>query len=294
MKANKPDRMKNQRGSAMLMVLIALAFGSLFIPTMLNHTYTATVGASIAEEQFEDKYNADAAIEYTLWQLKNNVDGLTDELGSLNPSEESTITINGEEIPVTTEISFTPESDEGAFTIPGTQSGIHLSVALEVRATPWVGPGQKAYFTHVVYVYNSGTANVHLKELFVRLDPELKYLEQSYDGPDAVLTKTQVNDQWELLFDFDQPLPTLKSKDMMVITLVAWTSKDMGDYTFTSEGWVKYAAFQEDAVEVFNGESGAASFGLYDITTTVGSYTILVNVGITETGEIVIRSYQIQ
>lgn len=41
----------------------------------------------------------------------------------------------------------------------------------------------------------------------------------------------------------------------------------------------------------YSGESGLASFGLYDVTVTIGSYTVLVNVGITEEGEIVLRSW---
>ncbi|GAI01234.1 unnamed protein product, partial [marine sediment metagenome] len=40
--------------------------------------------------------------------------------------------------------------------------------------------------------------------------------------------------------------------------------------------------------------SGPASFGLYDITVSIGGYAVLVNVGITEEGELVIRSWQIQ
>jgi len=56
---------------------------------------------------------------------------------------------------------------------------------------------------------------------------------------------------------------------------------------------VTYAGFEEEGV-VYSGESGIASFGLYDITVTVGSYTYLVNVGITEEGEIILRSWQLQ
>lgn len=80
----------------------------------------------------------------------------------------------------------------------------------------------------------------------------------------------------------------------MTITFITWAKKDMGEHVFTSEGWVSYAAFQEEEVECFSGESGVASFGLYDICTTVGSQTLLINVGITEEGDLVIRSYQYQ
>ena len=60
-------------------------------------------------------------------------------------------------------------------------------------------------------------------------------------------------------------------------------------------GYVSYAAFGSEEEELFEGECGPGTIGCYyDITTTAGSYTIRVNVGITEEGEIVILSYQIQ
>jgi len=68
----------------------------------------------------------------------------------------------------------------------------------------------------------------------------------------------------------------------------------MGEHTYSGSGWVTYAGFEEDEATNYSGESGLASFGLYDVTVTIGSYTVLVNVGITEEGEIVLRSWQIQ
>ncbi len=65
----------------------------------------------------------------------------------------------------------------------------------------------------------------------------------------------------------------------------------MGELTYSGSGWVGYAGFEEDEAVSYSGESGLASFGPYDVTVTVGSYTVLVNVGITEEGEIVLRSW---
>ena len=58
----------------------------------------------------------------------------------------------------------------------------------------------------------------------------------------------------------------------------------MGEHSYQGSGYVTYAGFEEEGV-LYSGGSGIASFGLYDITVTVGSYTYLVNVGITEEGE---------
>jgi hypothetical protein len=286
--------MERQRGSAFILVLIALALGSLLITPTLNYVSTGITEARVSKELLLNEYAADAAIEYGMWQLKYNVDGIIDGLNVENPSSSTSITVNGIEVPVTTEISFSPDDGEGAFTAPPSESGIHLAVALAIMPTVWAPAGQKCYATHLVYIYNYGTATIHLKGLFQELDPALTYVEGSYEGPGADLTKTSVGDHWELYFDFTKPLPKLRSQEMMCISFTAWTSQNMGADSFSGGGRASYAAFQEDEILTYSGESGAASFGLYDITVTVGSYTVLVNVGVTEEGEIVMRSWQIQ
>ena len=294
MAGNDTGKMRKQKGMALALTLMALAVGSLLIIPTLNFVYSGTINTRIAEEYTLEQYTAEAAAEFALWQLKYNVDDITDLLDMDNPSHEDSVVINGIEIPIITEVSFSPESDDGSFTTPGTTSGIHIAAALEIRPSSWCKAGQKNYLTHIVYIYNYGTSAVHLKGLFQRFDPALKYVQDSYDGPSASVTKSLVGECWEISCDFDNPLPTLHSGEIMTITFITWAKKDMGDHVFNSEGWVSYAAFQEEEVECFSGESGVASFGLYDICTTVGSQTLLINVGVTEEGELVIRSYQFQ
>ena len=291
---NKSDSVNRQRGSGLVMVLIALAVGAMLIPTTLNYVYTGLRATPISERLLLDQYTADAAIEYGLWQLKYNVDNVTGELSILNPSSNSTIIVNGEEVTLNTEISMSPTSDNGTFSMPAIQSGIHIAVGLDVLQQVWTKAGNKAYVTHVIYVYNYGTSATHLKALFQELDPRLNYVPGSYIGPDADLTKSPVGDHWELLFEFDEPQPKLNSLDWMVITFSTWTFDEMGEHEYQGSGWVEYAGFQEDAIEAYDGESGPASFGLYDLTVTVGSYTFMVNAGVTTEGEVVIRSWQVE
>jgi len=291
MKNRKLEGMNRQRGQALILVLIALALGSLIITPTLNYVNTGLLETRVSKKVLLKQYAADAAVEYSLWQLQYNIDGLTDQLGPENPSSNTSVTANGMEVSVTTEISYSPQSDNGSFTVPASVPGTHLAVALDILAPVWTKSANEAYIPHMVYIYNYGTSAVHLKGLFQQLGPDLTYLEGSYEGADADLTKIHVDDHWELYFDFAEPLPKLEAQEIMVITFTTWATKDMGEYTFSGDGWVSYAAFQE---ECFSGESGTAAFGLYDITVTIGSSTLLVNVGITEEGEIVLRSYQFQ
>ena len=39
----------------------------------------------------------------------------------------------------------------------------------------------------------------------------------------------------------------------------------MGEPTYSGSGWVSYAGFDEDEAVSYSGESGLASFGLYDV-----------------------------
>jgi len=286
--------MNRQRGHVLILVLIVLAVGSLLITPMLRYVFTGLKEADISKELLLKQYAADAGVEYSLWQLKYNVDGLTDQLSPENPSCSTSITVNGIDVPVTTEISQSPQSGNGSFTIPPPESGIHLAVALEITSPSWSGSGQIAYLTHIVSIYNYGTSAVHLKALLQQLDPYLEYVSGSYEGPNAELTKTYVNDHWELHFDFREPLPRLGTQEAMFITFIASAEEDMGEHAYSGSGEVSYAGFEEEEVLSYSGESGTAAFGLYDLTITIGSYTVLVNVGITEEGEIIVRSWQIQ
>jgi len=283
-----------QRGAGLILVLIALAVGSMLITPTLNYVYTGLRETPIREQLLLEQYTADAAIEYGLWQLGYNVDNITGMLSIDNPSTSSSIMVNGTEVTITTEISQSPQSESGSFTVPPRQSGIHLAVALEILPPVWSRAGNKIYLTHIIYIFNYGTSAVHLKSVFQQLDPGLTYVPQSYEGPNADLTKTHVGDHWELYFDFTQPLPKINTQDWMVIHFTTWSGDDMGEQTYSGSGWVKYAGFEEDEVEAYAGDSGPSSVGLYDLTVSVGSYTLLVNAGVTEAGEVVVRSWQVE
>ncbi len=294
----RSDNMNNQRGQALILVLIALALGSLLITPTLNYVSTGLLETRLLKQQLLEQYAADAAVEYSLWQLKYNVDGLTDQLDPENPSSNTTITVNGMEVPITTEITQSPLGDTWPFPVPSTQQGIHLDAALVIEAPIFPGDGQTAYFVHKVYMYNSGTSETHMKAVFQRLDPSFTYVEGSYEGPPANLTKTYVSDHWELYFDFATPLPSLEPEEATFISFLASTTGDIDEIsqnTYLGNGWVEYAAFEAEDGALFDGEYALKNFGYYyDITVTIGSYTYLVNVGITEEGEIVVRSWQLQ
>ena len=79
MKIGILKKAKRQRGAALILVLISVAAGSLLVIPTLNYVYTGLQETRIADRLLLEQYSADAAIEYGLWQLENNVDNITDE-----------------------------------------------------------------------------------------------------------------------------------------------------------------------------------------------------------------------
>ena len=133
MPKRRPEVANSQRGQALILVLIALALGSLLITPTLRYVNTGLLETRISKQQLFEQYAADAAVEYGLWQLKYNVDDFTDQLNPENPSANSLpITVNGIEVPITTEITQSPLGEDWPFPVPESQSGIHLTTALVI------------------------------------------------------------------------------------------------------------------------------------------------------------------
>ena len=277
----------------MLMVLLVLGVGSAVIVPTLNSVGSGLVQMRVHQNFLEEQYAVDSAVEYISWQLKYDVDGIQEELTPGGDGVDDTINVNGIDVPVVTEITQSPVGEEWPFPVPIAESGIHLSTALAIQAPYW--DGETAYFPHIVYVYNSGGATTHIKSIFQELDPRLTYVPDSYQGPDAELIMNYAENHWELSFDMDTPLPSLGAGEATFITFLTSTTEEVGEDAYEGEGVVYYAAFGSEEGEIFSGEYALSNIGAYyDITATAGSYTVLVNVGITEEGELIIRSYQVQ
>jgi len=285
---------KGQSGQAFILVLIALALGSMIVTPTLNYVVTGLTDVRIAEEHLLEQYTADAGVEFAMWQLKYDIDGMASGLNPENPSSNTTVSVNGVEIPIQTSITQSSVGEDWPLPIPASVQGVHLDAALVIEP-PYFSPDEEtAYFKHRVYMYNSGSSAVHLKAVFQQLDPQFAYLEGSYTGPEADLTMDYIGDQWELYFDFASPLPGLSENEATFISFTVTADGDISD-NYSSNGWVEYAAFEGEEGALFEGEYTLTTIGhYYDITVTSGSYTILANVGVTEEGEVILRSYQFQ
>ena len=112
MENRKLQGMKRQRGTALILVLIALALGSLLITPMLNYVHTGLIETRISKELLLEQYAADSGVEYALLQLRNNAGAYVQ-----TPLQEE-FTINNGTVNVTVEYE-----GGGIFKITSTAAG---------------------------------------------------------------------------------------------------------------------------------------------------------------------------
>jgi len=77
--------MKNgEKGQAVVIALVLVAFGGLVIAPFLGHASTDLMGAQHYEATMTEQYAGDAGVEHAIWRLK--YDGLADELSGTENS----------------------------------------------------------------------------------------------------------------------------------------------------------------------------------------------------------------
>ncbi len=100
MSQESESRPGRDRGFVLVIVLLVLVVGALSIPPTLMYMGTGLKAAQVSEKRLLEEYAAEAAVEYSLWQIAYNIDGIVDGLSVENPVAITTLTING--IDVTT------------------------------------------------------------------------------------------------------------------------------------------------------------------------------------------------
>jgi hypothetical protein len=78
--------MKNEKGQAVVIALVIVAFGGLVITPFLGHASSDLMGVQHYETTMTEQYAGDAGVEHAIWRLK--YDGLADELSGTGNSTE--------------------------------------------------------------------------------------------------------------------------------------------------------------------------------------------------------------
>ncbi len=156
----KLQGMKRQRGTALILVLIVLALGSLLITPMLNYVHTGLIETRISKESLLEQYAADSGVEYALLQLRNNAGAYAQ-----TPLQEE-FTLNNGTVNVTVEYE-----GGGIFKVTSTAAGgsygsitIESYVKLDVGSFSYAVAAKDLVTLHNTLVDsrpNPGGGNIH-------------------------------------------------------------------------------------------------------------------------------------
>ena len=284
-------RKEGERGYVLILALMVLCFGTLIIIPTLNHVNTGLLSTRVSKEHLYKHYANDGAVEYSLWLLTYNVDGIVDSLNMTDPGYATTVTLNGIEVPISIEIALSGVGGEPG-PLPPTESGIHLEAVLEVEPS-WAPAGEYTDFQFTVHARNYGESRVGLKGLLLILAPNFEYIDGSYAGPEGEFTQTWVTDHWELLWDFTTPLPKVESESSYPIPFGIRGFLETGAHADFGTGYIYYSAWGEQVVLQAGNLLDNIAIGLYDITASGTMFRILASAGIYETGT-GLNSYQIE
>jgi len=97
--------MKNEKGQALLLSLLAMTVGMLVISPFLGHAGSSLTGSRIYQQAIIEQYSADAGIEWAMWKLKNNPELTIVTTYDTTPLEPIPSEINSSSFP-NTEIRF--------------------------------------------------------------------------------------------------------------------------------------------------------------------------------------------
>ncbi len=272
--------MNSEEGQALPLALLALAVGMLVIAPFAGHASSSLIGSRIYEQAITEQYSADAGVEWAIWQLKYN--GLTDSLTAENPTANYSITSNNMTGNITVtriEDTFPPEPPPDP---EGSQSWrVQVAKSVDPDSAPL---GQPTTFTYTVYIENVSTSEVHLAEV-----RDLLPIGFIYTGTvsglitTAELTQNLVDGQWELVWAFSSPLPSVSAGETATQVFQATATLEEQDIYWNTV-WVVASPGSVGEIGAGSGAPVGESPYVYDIVSDAEGTTIRARASISDTG----------
>jgi len=220
---------KDERGQALLLVLILMLLGGLIVTPLLSHMGTGLkVGKEVYEEKMYRLYAADSGVEDALWQIKN--DKLTDLFGigynqynygypyPYPPSHP--VVVNNKNVAVTIENVWIPK-----ITAPGnadealkiarfgnTNGESQVTPRLIITGSPSQTNPATQYQIGINYYYGSeGTDALKVQSIGIWLPPGFHYVSGSSNLTGASENKTPYKSGEAVVWTFSSPYPMFKN-----------------------------------------------------------------------------------
>ena len=242
----------NQRGTALILVLIVFSVGSLTIVPFLDYTRSSLHDVGASSGSLRDRYAAEAGAQHGFWQL-TDMEGFAE---SIETSASYNLTFDATtEVPVTitrlpTSVTLDPIPPP-YFQVPQ-DTGLDVSKTVNADLTPTVPGGDipgvvtvdacvPNTFTYTIEIGNSTGATVHVIRLQDALPSEFTYVPGSWSmttsgGPAPTLVSgseptVQIVYGRELItWEFVTPRPRINNGNTATLTFSASGTPSIGTH----------------------------------------------------------------
>ena len=269
---------KHEKGLAFIPLLVILSVGSLLIPAFLDRLDTRLISPSRALAEPIDYYSAESGAEDAVWRLVYEA-GFAE---SITGSTQYTVTVNGEEVPVTvTEVQVTPTPYPTPTPLPTPEpepQQDRIAVTQTVLPTS-VTACETTTITYTILVEDVGTSTFRVEEIDDLLpDNNFNY----------VIGSTQVLFPGDTLF-IDPVIGSLYGRPLLTWdfgTGMKLKSGESGTLTFQATANLEEGAYFNDAWAIARPEAVGQSNTFFNenntlTTSDTGRFDILAASGST-------------
>lgn len=283
---------RDEKGQALILVLAAMAMGTLLIVPFLTQASTTLLSSRDYAQAINRQYSADAGVEHATWRLKYEP-GFAGSLTPANPTVNYPMTINNTSVNIN--VTFVEvESPPNPPPLPEGPQADRIQVSK--RVAPNSAPvGQQTTFTYTISIKNIDTSTVKLEEIRDLLPAGLSYVAGSSSG--ITTADPNISDDGprkELKWEFTPPNPDVAAGQIVTQAFQATATLLMDIYW--NEAWV--VMDPEGVGTVGTGSTapvggGGMSSSAYDILSTAGGTVIRARITLIDTG-VSILSWQVK
>lgn len=166
--------LNNQKGQALAIVLALLAIGGLTIAVSLNYATTNLKGSQIVEEKMDGVYAAGSGVEYALWALQKGLWSVPEGATTSNTTPEN---INQMVVGIQAQNKGTKTLVLAGWSPITTEHPDYVRVT---KSIAWDEGAQAYLYTvNVTWQVQSGSPNVFIEEIGVRIPADYNYVMDS-------------------------------------------------------------------------------------------------------------------
>ncbi len=179
--------MKNEKGQALVLVLLLLLIGTLIVTPTLNLMGTGVKSGQVYEQKDDEIYAADSGVEDALWHIRNDVIG--DVLGTgYNEYDYSTaypylykLLVNGKNVTVTIQNVWIPiptvPTGGNIPAVPNAQTAKQIIDDEKLIIVGYPGSSASTYVIKIVYAWATGQKDaLKVKTIGIWLSPGYGYV----------------------------------------------------------------------------------------------------------------------